>query len=575
MTSRKLFALTLYLLLFAGCSGSDAVPEKEAINQDESTATAQQADRSPENVATQPEQPTDQPSVEQPQESGMTQANSEPEGGELAQWLSPYLSDDLATVMAIDLRRLGPAEKALPLIHQLIGRGQEVDLSDVNQVALVYDLTMMRFAWLLRTAQPASKLQERIRTDFDIGSGEYDFFATFADDNTVAFGSTRLVDQLKRKHRDPELAAMLNSQGDRTAILYFHAIDDVRERIRSIAEQLGDDQTDASIDQAVQLVRSIIIAADLDRQSSLKVTLQPWHADQNADLKQLMERTSRSAQDRLRIIRAWASEDSREWLLSSMLVSVLKQGRWESTNEAVHFHWKAPPEFSDRVPEVITQIKVAVAEAKSAVMLGNRRSQLKQIATGLLLHADRNEEHFPHNIVSADGKPLMSWRVELLPVMEHQSIYSQLRRDEPWDSPHNAALLKQVDPRLFASNPDTPDGYADIQAVIGPDFGFSPADKDHPNGVSIAQVTDGMTYSVMAVEVAPEKAVPWAKPDDYVWDTGKPTEGLGAKDEPYFLAVFGDASSKAISKQESADTLKAAFGRGDGTPYYLAPVRTQ
>src|SRR5690606_19496189 len=105
MTSRKLFALTLYLLLFAGCSGSDAVPEKEAINQDESTATAQQADRSPENVATQPEQPTDQPSVEQPQESGMTQANSEPEGGELAQWLSPYLSDDLATVMAIDLRR--------------------------------------------------------------------------------------------------------------------------------------------------------------------------------------------------------------------------------------------------------------------------------------------------------------------------------------------------------------------------------------------------------------------------------------------------------------------------------------
>jgi hypothetical protein len=45
-------------------------------------------------------------------------------------------------------------------------------------------------------------------------------------------------------------------------------------------------------------------------------------------------------------------------------------------------------------------------------------------------------------IMSADGKPLLSWRVALLPFLEEQALYEQFRLDEPWDSEHNLPLIK-------------------------------------------------------------------------------------------------------------------------------------
>ncbi|HMC64014.1 MAG TPA: DUF1559 domain-containing protein, partial [Gemmataceae bacterium] len=35
------------------------------------------------------------------------------------------------------------------------------------------------------------------------------------------------------------------------------------------------------------------------------------------------------------------------------------------------------------------------------------------------------------------GKPLLSWRVALLPYVEEEKLYKEFRLDEPWDSTHN------------------------------------------------------------------------------------------------------------------------------------------
>ncbi len=203
-----------------------------------------------------------------------------------------------------------------------------------------------------------------------------------------------------------------------------------------------------------------------------------------------------------------------------------------------------------------------------------RADKLKQVGNGFLLFADRNAEMFPTNIQDADGKQLMSWRVAMLPVMDHKHIYDQLKLDEPWDSAHNAPLLNQVDPRLFAANLKTPDGHADMLAVIGERFGFSPNESRNGRGVvSIGGVTDGMSYTAFAVEVAPSKSVPWAKPEDYTFNPDQPTEGLGAPEAKFFQAVFGDTRVRRVSKDESAETLSALFGRQDQTPYDLKDIQ--
>ena len=47
-----------------------------------------------------------------------------------------------------------------------------------------------------------------------------------------------------------------------------------------------------------------------------------------------------------------------------------------------------------------------------------------------------------------DGKPLLSWRVALLPYLEQKALYDRFHHDEPWDSPHNITLLEQM-PQVY------------------------------------------------------------------------------------------------------------------------------
>ena len=47
----------------------------------------------------------------------------------------------------------------------------------------------------------------------------------------------------------------------------------------------------------------------------------------------------------------------------------------------------------------------------------------------------------PFDIVDKDGKPILSWRVLLLPYIEEGPLANAFKLDERWDSEHNRALL--------------------------------------------------------------------------------------------------------------------------------------
>ena len=86
--------------------------------------------------------------------------------------------------------------------------------------------------------------------------------------------------------------------------------------------------------------------------------------------------------------------------------------------------------------------------ARSASSEAARRAQctnnLKQIALAYHnFHAANNAFPAPA-ITDKDGKPLLSWRVAILPYVEQQELYNKFKLDEPWDSPHNKALIKEM-----------------------------------------------------------------------------------------------------------------------------------
>src|SRR5688572_17499002 len=88
-----------------------------------------------------------------------------------------------------------------------------------------------------------------------------------------------------------------------------------------------------------------------------------------------------------------------------------------------------------------------------------------------------------------DGKPLLSWRVSLLPYIEQDNLYKEFRLDEPWDSPHNRKLLGRM-PSTYSpfSRKETPEPYTTYyQVFVGPGAAFEGREgkklkEDFPDG---------------------------------------------------------------------------------------------
>jgi prepilin-type processing-associated H-X9-DG protein len=163
-------------------------------------------------------------------------------------------------------------------------------------------------------------------------------------------------------------------------------------------------------------------------------------------------------------------------------------------------------------------------------------SNLKQI--GLAMH-NYHSAHgcFPAAaIIGADGTPLLSWRVALLPYLEREALFRKFKLDEPWDGPHNKPLLAEMPP-VFAcpSDPASPATTTHYQGIVGPGALF-----DGKAGVRIADITDGTSNTLAAVEA--KAAVPWTQPADLPFGPGLPPPAVGSPHPGGFNALRVDGS---------------------------------
>jgi hypothetical protein len=188
-------------------------------------------------------------------------------------------------------------------------------------------------------------------------------------------------------------------------------------------------------------------------------------------------------------------------------------------------------------------------------------NNLKQLALATVNYSDTNRGFFPaHALYSTDGKPLLSWRVLILPYLDQEKLYKEFRLDEPWDSDHNKKLLAKM-PKVFLQ-PGSPAGTTETfyQAFVGKGASFEgKAGVRYP-----ASFTDGTSNTILYVEAA--KGVPWTKPADLAFDPDpkKPLPKLGGHFRGGFNVAMCDVSVRFISKQVSDQTLRAAITRNGG-----------
>ena len=198
----------------------------------------------------------------------------------------------------------------------------------------------------------------------------------------------------------------------------------------------------------------------------------------------------------------------------------------------------------------------AVGSARQAAQSAQSKNNMRQIALAMLNYHDAHGK-FPTDIYSEDGKPLMSWRVRLLPYMEQQAIYKELKLDEPWDSEHNRRFTSTVIP-TFESPTSPGGGKTRYLALKGPTTVFRGKEA-----LSIKQITDGTSNTIAFVEAAPDRAVPWAKPADIKFNAEKPVEGL-LSPEGSFLAAICDGSIREMAPEP--EVVKAMVTVAGGEP---------
>ncbi len=209
-------------------------------------------------------------------------------------------------------------------------------------------------------------------------------------------------------------------------------------------------------------------------------------------------------------------------------------------------------------PIGIALLLPAVKAARDAARRAQDSNQLKQIALGMLNYESTYGKFPARANYDAAGKPLLSWRVLILPYLEEMELYDQFHLDEPWDSEHNLKLAEQM-PDVYRSK-----SFNDPLKTIYLTADGKGTAMEGNQGIKFSQITDGTSNTMMVLEANPESAVVWTQPADLPFDPANPGVGLGAIRPNGFQAAFVDGSVRLISSQTNPDTLRKLLQCADG-----------
>ena len=165
----------------------------------------------------------------------------------------------------------------------------------------------------------------------------------------------------------------------------------------------------------------------------------------------------------------------------------------------------------------------------------------------------------PPSINPPDDKPLLSWRVAILPYIGQQELYREFRLNEPWDSEHNRKLIPRM-PDIYRSvgKVNCPEHHTFIQAFVGPGTILDPQRR-----VTLGQITlsRGTSNKLLAAEGG--NPVIWTKPEDIPFTVENGIGPIGGQFPEGGIyvgvnVVFADGSVRSLRPPYPMEVLREA-----------------
>jgi hypothetical protein len=198
-----------------------------------------------------------------------------------------------------------------------------------------------------------------------------------------------------------------------------------------------------------------------------------------------------------------------------------------------------------------------VATARSEAQRAQSEGHLKMLAIAIHHYHDEWGQFPPAVVKDAQGKPLYSGRVLLLPYLEQQSLYDAWNLSQPWDSPQNLPLARTT--LEYFHDPSAGKGrlsQTDYLFITGRGTIF----EDGPP-IHLYDVTDGSSNTIMMVEVK-QSGISWAEPRDL--NVSKLTSLPPGNRPSGNLVAFADGHTNLIPPGVSLPDLQAATTRNEG-----------
>jgi len=304
--------------------------------------------------------------------------------------------------------------------------------------------------------------------------------------------------------------------------------------------------------------KSIVFHANLDKELAAGIRFAADKEDQAIESERAFNLLMKLADDGITTVTKDPKIHDELKALVPALLEIQKvvqkvQAKREGTVVTAEASLKADPALAKPIAALFLKPQAASARLRSA-------NNLKQFGLALHNYHDTYNAFPAAAICDKKGKPLLSWRVAILPYIEQDNLYKQFKLDEPWDSEHNKKLIN-VMPKIYAlPYSEGKPGETNYRVFVGNGAVF-----DMIQGTTLAQITDGTSNTLLAFEAA--ESTPWTKPDEIEFDPKQPVKKhFRFEKDTICNILMGDGSVRAISKTVTDEILKLIIQKDDGMP---------